>query len=366
MKSITFFLVNLEGGGVQKAALTFIRQLMNVGIKTYLVVLDGNGPLRGEIPKNLTFFDLKIKRTRWAFFSILKYLVKQKPNLVISSQTHLNLLMIILKQLCRYPDYLVVREHNSFTKEMLNDKKLFERMRIKIIKYFYPLSDRFEVVSEYVEKSIRDFCQYKKEIIVLQNGIDLSIIQKHKQAPTNFINRELNNNKKYIVGIGRLAIQKNFSLLIKAFSLLDDQIDAELIILGEGPERRNLEKLCYDLQVSDRVKMPGFLENPFSVLSRADVFVLSSNWEGYGNVIMEASAVGVPIISTDCPGPPIEILRTQKFSLVVPMNNPQAMAIAMRELLESEINKDEILEFSKQFDIAKVAVAYEELVEKYG
>jgi len=224
-KSITFFLVNLNMGGDQKTALSFIKQLIRMDIKTVLVVLNGEGLLRKEVPEQSIFFDLKITRTRWAFFRMWKYLVTEKPNLGISSQTHLNVLMIILKIFCGYPKYLVVREHITFNKEIFKDKKLIERLRIWMIKWLYPISNRFEVVSANVENSIREFAHYQHQIIVLQNGVDFETVHQLKQIPTKLINPQ-SNNKKYIVGIGRFSIQKNFSLLLEAFSLLNDQLDA--------------------------------------------------------------------------------------------------------------------------------------------
>ena len=138
-----------------------------------------------------------------------------------------------------------------------------------------------------------------------------------------------------ILGTGRLVTPKDFSTLLRAFARVRVQRKARLVILGEGNRREELESLAQQLGVSADVALPGFVANPYPFMERAAVFVLSSAWEGFGNVIVEALACGCPVVSTDCPGGPSEILDDGAYGPLVPVGDDAAMAEAILAVLES-------------------------------
>jgi len=139
--------------------------------------------------------------------------------------------------------------------------------------------------------------------------------------------------RRVIVACGRLHRQKGFDVLLRAFATVAGQVSSELWLLGEGSERRALEALARQLGVSDRVRFLGFQSNPLSFFRAADLFVLSSRWEGFGNVVVEALGCGTPVVATDCPFGPAEILGAQKWGRLVPVENSAALAAAMHEVL---------------------------------
>lgn len=355
---LTFFLASLEGGGIQKATMRLLRELIRRDIRPTLVVVNGTGPTRKDVPENCDLVDLNCKRTRFALFALLKYLRSEKPLVGISSQTHLNVLMIILRFLSSYPKHLVVREHNTFNQENIKTGGLMERSRVWLIRFFYRFSSEFVAVSESVAKSITEFAKYKKEIRVIRNGIDVNEVRELKSRPPDHPWSENAGDKKLIVGLGRLARQKNFSDLLIALSRLKMPTQARLLILGEGSELENLKVLSRELQIEDRVDFPGYIENPYPILSQADVFVSPSRWEGFGNVVLEALACGVPIVATDCPGGPADILEGKPFARIVPLDDPHTMAEAIEELLMKNINRAEIIQYAQQFSIGIIAQEY--------
>ena len=359
---ISLFLPTLNGGGIQKATIRLIRELLKRDVQVVLVAINGNGPIRKEIPEGCDFIDLKASRTRYAFIPLLKYLRSAKTIIGISSQTHLNVLMIIIRVLTGYPKYLVVREHNTFNSNYLKANKFVENLRPQLIRLFYPMATKLIAVSRSVAESIHQHARVKKEIQVIQNGIDVDEIQTLiKSLPDQPWYPKI-SDKKTIVGLGRLSNQKNFSSLLTAFSLLNDVENLQLVIMGEGEEHHDLLSLSKKLDIHKRVLLPGFVVNPYPILSQAKIFVLSSRWEGFSNVILEALACGVPIVATDCPGGPADILADKPFARVVPMNDPVAMASAMREILSLTFEKNEIIRYARQFDITKIAQQYIELV----
>jgi glycosyltransferase involved in cell wall biosynthesis len=167
----------------------------------------------------------------------------------------------------------------------------------------------------------------REKIAVIGNPIDLDAVQAAARAEP-----EIALPEKFIVAVGRLAWQKGFDLLLRAFAALDDT-RYRLLILGEGPERANLMNLACELGVGDRLLLPGFLTNPWSVLARADAFCLSSRWEGFGHVVIEAMATGTPVLVSDCPYGPGEIVTDGVNGLVVPHGLWEPLASGLKEIV---------------------------------
>jgi len=360
--SINFFLANLRGGGIQKVTLQLLRELIRRELSPVLVVVDAGGPNRANVPKDCRLVDLGSERVRNAIFPLLNYLRINKPSLAISSQTHLNVALILIRAITGYPKKLIVCEHITFNEEIVKSGAFIERMRTWMIRLLYPFASAFVAVSQSSAASIRRFAKYKKPIRVIRNGIDLEEIQQLKGIKMVSANLVLSSSQKMIVGLGRLSYQKNFSDLLKAFTLLEGREDYRLVIMGEGSRKEMLASMACDLQIADWVHFPGYLLNPYPVLAAADLFVLSSRWEGFALVVLEALACGLPIVATDCPGGPAEILRGKSFTRVVPVGDQAAMAAAISDLLEQNIDRSEIIQYAHDFSIGRMADSYLKLM----
>jgi glycosyltransferase involved in cell wall biosynthesis len=143
------------------------------------------------------------------------------------------------------------------------------------------------------------------------------------------------NRLPVILAVGRLTKAKDYPTLFRAFSLVRQVRPAKLLILGEGEERSNLERLAIELGIQNDVSMPGFVDNPFAFMAKASVFVLSSAWEGFGNVLVEALACGCPVVATDCRSGPREILDNGRYGRLVPVGDHEALAKAILETLDN-------------------------------
>jgi glycosyltransferase involved in cell wall biosynthesis len=161
-----------------------------------------------------------------------------------------------------------------------------------------------------------------------------------------------------ILGVGRLCRIKNFPLLIKALALVRQKFEARLVILGEGKHRAKLTDLAVRLEIGDAVDMPGFVENPYAFLSRAGLFVLSSRWEGFGNVLVEALACGIPVVATDCPSGPSEILRGGYVAPLVPVDDEIALSEAMLQSLLQVPNRERLRQAATPYTQASSCDAY--------
>ena len=167
-----------------------------------------------------------------------------------------------------------------------------------------------------------------------------------------------------VLSVGRLQDQKDYMTLLRAFHILEKNRNLRLIILGEGNRRRQLEERIRSLNLEDKVSLPGWTANPFAFMSRAALFVLSSKFEGLGNVLIEALACGCPCVSTDCPSGPSEILENGRVGPLVPVGNHTALADAMQQVIDTPPNKRMLLERASFFSFEKAIDAYEELITK--
>ena len=174
--------------------------------------------------------------------------------------------------------------------------------------------------------------------------------------------------RKVVISVGRLAKQKNFPLLLKAFSLVVERVDACLIIVGEGSERAELEELINELGLKDRVDLPGYRENVHPYVARSDLFVLSSDFEGMPNALVEAIAVGVPVVSTDCLSGPGEILQQGEGGLLVPVGDADALSDAivdgLQDIAGRALRQRKAAEKLDDFEYQRIMHKYEELLNK--
>lgn len=170
--------------------------------------------------------------------------------------------------------------------------------------------------------------------------------------------------KPVILAVGRLEKQKDYGTLVRAFDMVKRVIEARLIILGEGSQRADLEIMIANLGLSEAVKMPGFAENPYAYMSRADVFVLSSVREGLPNVLIEAMACRVPVVSTDCPYGPDEILDGGRYGSLVPVEEPRALADAIMAVLRDRPDTDAAYRRALNFSVEKCADEYLRIIRQ--
>ncbi len=165
-----------------------------------------------------------------------------------------------------------------------------------------------------------------------------------------------------ILGVGRLMEQKDFPTLIRAFAKVLKVRPSRLVILGSGKERSRLNALVHELGLQNHVAMLAFQNNPYAYMTKAAVFALSSAWEGFGNVLVEAMAQGTPVVSTDCKHGPREILDHGKHGLLVPVGDSQAMAEAILNVLSGKF-PSVTSEWLEQFTLKPTVSQYIKLLD---
>lgn len=331
-KPIAFFIPRLTGGGAQKVVVNLANSISkNTTYPVHIVLLDNTGIYANDLSPEIKLISLQKSRTFLSIISLAKYLNKHQPIVFCSSLFYANVCATIawLLSFCRCK--LVLREDNilitygkTFSKEWIKSKILFFLMR-----KLYNYADCIVAISNAVKQSLHqnNICNLEK-IKVIYNPIDINFHNQLKTVDNSLIKLK---NTRYICAVGRLHYQKGFDLLIDAFSKINIK-DLNLVILGEGTLLNKLKSQCKKLGVSDKVHFPGFV-NPYPVLEQSELFVLSSRWEGFGLVIAEALALGVPVVSFDCPGAPREILLDGRLGHLVQPEDCDSLAEAIKMAL---------------------------------
>jgi glycosyltransferase involved in cell wall biosynthesis len=166
------------------------------------------------------------------------------------------------------------------------------------------------------------------------------------------------------MGAGRFVEQKQFSVLLKAFKLLTRHSDVRLALAGKGPLKEDLHNLAVALDIEDRVDFLGFVPNPYKYMRRASLLAVSSRYEGFGLILTEALACGTPVVSTDCPGGPSDILDDGKYGELVDVGDPRGLADAMARTLSDPPESDRLVERARHYDVEKVADRYAEVIDR--
>jgi glycosyltransferase involved in cell wall biosynthesis len=290
---------------------------------------------------------------------------RMNPQVIVSMITPCNIMAILSNVFSR--TRIIISEHITLS-ELIKTKEAGKMLYFPtslLVKSLYRFAHKIIAVSEGVKDDlIQQFNISDYKIEVIYNPLDIDRI--NEMCIETVRHPFLNDRMPIVIAIGRLVRQKRFDILIEALSNVLTEIDARLIILGDGPDRELLERLVEDLGIPDKVSFEGFQINPYKFLSKAAVFVLSSQREGLPMVILEAIACGIPVVSTDCPSGPREILENGRCGLLVPVNDVNAIANGIKKLLNDKNLRKEFStlgrERAKYFSIDKIVKQYENVI----
>ncbi|WP_083916910.1 glycosyltransferase [Thioalkalivibrio sp. ALJ24] len=333
-RPVSFFIPGLNGGGAQKVVVNLANALVDLTDRpVHIVLARAAGEFLDEVRPEVEIVDLGKGRASRAIPALARYLRRVRPAVLCSSLNYANVCAAVAWQLAGRPGRLVVREDNVVREPGGDPRRFLQRFLIqRLMRACYPRTSSVVAISDAVAGTLvdRKIC-LRSHVRVIGNPIAITAASEACSSETPLPEIK---GKRYICAIGRLTEQKGFDVLLEAYGRLGDG-KPDLVILGEGPLRADLAAQADRLGVADQVHMPGFVSAPEKVLSSSALFVLSSRWEGFGNVLVEALATGAPVVSTDCPGAPRALLRDAELGHLVPVNEPDGLAAAITEALHS-------------------------------
>jgi glycosyltransferase involved in cell wall biosynthesis len=359
-KRICIFPDRIDDGGIDRYALNLAEGLLESGAEVDLFVTSGAGKLLPQRPKDSRLF-VGGGSTKKSIVPFYHYLKNEKPDLLISANLYIDLVSIVVKALARVPTRHAVTLHTAFSQEDYRGKENLKKIYTQVCTWLYPRADHIVAVSNAVARDSQAYFKLKRPIKVIYNPvITPSLYGKSSAEVKHPFYR--NKTAPVLLAIGRLSAQKDFRTLLKAFAQVCKTQDAKLLILGEGEERPLLESLAKDLNLGDDLSMPGFVDNPYPYIKNADLLVSSSAWEGLPTVMIEALALGTPVVATDCPGGSGEILEGGTYGKLVEMKNPKALARAILETLHTATDKNKLQARGEIFSVEAAAKHYLKLL----
>ena len=367
-KPIAFLLPDLEWSGLGRVAVNLAKEISSRGISVDLVVGSATGVFLKEIPPQIRIVDFerqiqpRLQSALKILLPLRRYLQIEKPTALVCYLYTCNVVTLMAKMLVRSKVKLVLVEHIIlYEKQEKKQQKLQEIFRPILMRWLYPSADKVVACSQGLARDLEIYLGFNHgKIDVIYNPV---IDEKLAEKANLFVEHPWFNKGEIpvVLGAGRLVRQKDFATLIRAFALVKKEQKVRLVILGEGQLKNQLLTLVGQLNLENDVAILDFVENPYAYMAKSAVFVLSSGWEGFGNVVAEALAAGAPVVSTNCPSGPAEILDNGKYGELVAVGNSQGMAEAILRVLSGKVRSVDSA-WLEQFTLKYSAQKYLELI----
>lgn len=346
-KKLLFVIPSLEGGGAEKVILNLANNIDRDKFDVNLILLDKRGPYVQFLKNDIKVINLNKDKARKSIISLIIQINKIKPDLILSTLTHINFIIILIRGFLKGNPKIFVREANMPSKYVKNNK---------IYTYLYNKSD-FIIAQcqEMKDDMIKNFNINNLKVKYIYNPLDIKSIERKKIMFNPYDSKKIN-----FVSVGRLTFQKGFDNLIDTFSIINQKISNwKLTILGDGELKEELFLKIRKLNLQDKIDIVGFKENPYPYYYYSDMYILSSRYEGFPNTLLEALACKTKVIAYDCKSGPREILCDGKYGILVKEGDSNALANSILEYLNEEnLSKDRALDFS----ICNIVKLYEELL----
>jgi glycosyltransferase involved in cell wall biosynthesis len=362
MTDIAFFLVNLDGGGAEKVMLSLANGFAAQGLKVDLVLVKLTGEYLSLISPQVRVVNFDHPRLITSLPLIVKYLKQNRPKLLISALEDPNTLAIIAKILARVPTRVVVTVHNHLTRYSTQSKELKRKLIPWFVRGLFPFADEIVAVSQGVADDAAKVSRLAStKIKTIYNPIfTTDLIDKfQEQIDCDWL---LNDRIPVILGVGRLTKQKDFATLIRAIAIVKQRYPVRLILLGQGEELPYLESLVKELDLVNDIAFLGFVANPYAYMSKAKMLVMSSVYEGFGNVLVEGMLAGIPVVSTNCESGPSEILADGKYGNLADVGDAHSLAVAIIDTLKNPLHPDILRKRGQEFSLAAALEKYHQLL----
>lgn len=359
---IAILITNLHGGGAERVTLNLANSWVALGFDVDLLLLQAEGQLMKLLSPRIRVIDLQVNRLISLPGRLISYLRESVPTAFLACMWPLSVIAVVSRLLSRSRCRLILAEHTTWSAAQLYQRKLPRLVIRASMRLLFPFADHVLTVSRGAAKDLESVAMLPQGSIKVMYNPVVNSTQDVPPAPDS-PSSWCHGHHRRILAVGTLKSIKDFATLLDAFArLIEHGEDARLLILGEGECRPSLQDQAVKLGISSNLDMPGFVIDPTPYYHHADLYVLSSRGEGLPTVIIEALASGTPVVSTDCPSGPREILENGKYGRLVPVGDSQALADAMLDSLQSTHDCKALENRAQDFSIEKISRKYLELM----
>lgn len=358
MHKILLLLPNLIGGGAERLTVNLANDWVDRGYDVELILMQRRGELLPLLSPKIVIVDLGVDRIHKTINLLRKHFALSPPSVILAAMWPLTSATVFAWLLSGRKGRLFLSDHTVLSISRIHEHHVSLTYLRGLVGMTYRFATGIIAVSEGVKT---DLCRLgrlretKVKVIYNPTATSISPHREDLQVRNDLWGAGF---KYHILSVGTLKVQKDHQTLIKAFARISPELNAKLTILGEGVLRPQLETLITELGLNGRVSMPGFATDPYPWFRSADLFVLSSQWEGFGNVIVEALECGVPVVSTDCQSGPAEILDNGRFGKLVPVNDVDGLAAAMMASLVETHDREKLMNRAKMFSVNTISNQY--------
>ncbi len=391
-KHIAIFVRSFEGsGGAERVLLNLGCDLYAHGYKVDLVMARHSGHFLDQIPPEIKLVNLNVRsakeslrfvhklgRDTWFWIQMVlsknshyvlgalpglsDYLRRERPDALIASMDYPNAVAVKAREISGVKSRLILTVHSTLSEEIARSKKRRVRAQVKVDRRFYPRADAVVTVSRGVADDLaRTLGLPLESLTTIYNPVVSDRLVQQAGEPLSHP-WFADTGPPVILSVGGFKPAKDYKTLLKAFALVRQDRPARLLLLGEGRLKQSLLRQAEALGVSADLDMPGFVDNPFKFMANASLFVLSSVYEGLPTVLIEALACGCPVVSTDCPSGPNEILDNGRYGSLVPMGDEQLLAAAIMQTLDTPPEKAKLRARGDDFRLEKATEKYLDLI----
>jgi glycosyltransferase involved in cell wall biosynthesis len=364
IKKISLFLPSLQGGGAERAAVNLANWWVINGYAVEIVLMERRGEFLNAVSPAIDIVGLDCKRFRQLPAALAAYFKRQRPDVALAFMWPLTSIAVLAWLIAGRPGKLFLSEQVGLTDHVRRDLNTPLGIVRTILKFTHRRANGLIACSRGAADDLAHLAALRPETV---HAIHNPVVEANPQR-IDFLHdascREQlwqGQFRVHVVTVGTMKAQKNHRLLLQAFSQVAIQLDASLVILGEGGLRSTLEKEVQELGLQGRVVMPGFRADPTPWYQAADLFVLSSDFEGFANVVAEALACGTPVVSTDCPHGPAEILEYGRYGYLVPVGDAKALAAGICGAVCRAWDRTALQRRALDFSIPRQAQAYLDL-----
>lgn len=338
-KRIAIFMPALHEGGAQRQMLNLAQGIADRGHAVDFVLAKAEGPYLPQVPKCVELVDLSEGRpVTWgrtwrSLPALVRYLRQRRPAAMLAVLNRAGLAAVSARRMAGVETTIAVSQRNTLTAWAQESRDWRNWMTLQLTKRMFRQADAVTTVSHGAADDLSQVTKIPRDQIdVIYNPVVTPILKEKMQAPLDHPWFQP-GEPPVVLAVGRLSEQKDYPTLLESFARLRTERTARLVILGEGEQRASLEARVKELGIERDVQMPGWVENPYPYMVRAGLFVLSSKFEGLPGVLIEALYCGAPLVATDCPSGPREILADGRYGTLVPIGDVASISDAMSRAL---------------------------------